>query len=85
MYNASKEFTHSHIVTAKNMDELTAGIEGKNFVKAMWCGCPECEAKIKELTAATSRCMPFDQTPVGDTCVYCGKKATKVIYFARAY
>lgn len=85
MYEMSKNFTHSHIVTAQNMDELTAGIEGKNFVKTMWCGCPECEAKIKELTAATSRAMPFDQTPIGDKCVCCGKKATKVIYFARAY
>ena len=29
--------------------------------------------------------MPFDQTPIGDTCVCCGKPAKKVIYFAKAY
>ena len=41
--------------------------------------------EIKELTAASSRNMPFDQTPIGDTCVCCGTKADKLIYFARAY
>ena len=31
--------------------------------------------------------MPFDQEgeKCGDTCVCCGKKADKVIYFAKAY
>ena len=55
------------------------------FARAMWCGDRACEDKIKELTAASSRNMPFDQTPIGDTCVCCGKKADKLIYFARAY
>ena len=35
--------------------------------------------------SASSRCMPFDQTPIGETCVCCGKPAKKVIYFAKAY
>ena len=51
----------------------------------MWCGDRACEDKIKELTNASSRNMPFDQTPIGDTCVCCGKKAHKLIYFAKAY
>ena len=42
-------------------------------------------SKIKEKFAATSRCMPFDQTPIGETCVCCGKPAKKLIYFAKAY
>ena len=48
-----------------------------------------CEDKIKEETAATCRCMPFDQTPVGCRCVRCGKQLQKgegyVAYFAKAY
>ena len=85
MFEQSKAFTTSHIVEAKNLDELRKAVDEKNFVKAMWCGCPECEAKIKAMTAASSRVMPFDQTPIGDKCVCCGKKADKVVYFARAY
>ena len=63
---------------------LTRAVDG-GFARAMWCGDRACEDKIKELTAASSRNMPFDQTPIGDTCVCCGKKADKLIYFARAY
>ena len=55
------------------------------YARAMWCGDRACEDKIKEETGATSRNMPFDQTPIGDTCVCCGKKADKVMYFAKAY
>ena len=41
--------------------------------------------KIKEEFQATSRNMPFDQTPVGDKCVCCGKKAKHKIYWGKAY
>lgn len=82
-------FRDSHIVTVHDMDELTAAINGGNFVKTMWCGDRACEDKVKELTAASSRCMPFDQTPVGNKCVCCGKPLAKgegkLIYFAKAY
>ena len=43
------------------------------------------EDEIKDRFSASSRCMPFDQTPIGETCVCCGKPAKKVIYFAKAY
>ncbi len=31
------------------------------FIRAMWCGCQECEDAIKEDFGVTSRCMPFKQ------------------------
>ena len=75
---------HTHVAT--NMAELEDILNNEpGFVKAMWCGDQACEDAIKEATAATSRVMPFDQTPVGDTCVCCGKKADKVMIFAKAY
>ena len=55
------------------------------YAKAMWCGDQACEDEIKDRFSASSRCMPFDQTPIGETCVCCGKPAKKVIYFAKAY
>ena len=59
--------------------------ENTGFVKAMWCGCRECEDKIKEDTGATSRCMPFAQETLSDKCVCCGKPATKMVYWGKAY
>lgn len=85
MYQKSKEFLESHIVECSNMEELESAVNAQNFVKAMWCGEKECEKAVKAATAATSRVMPFDQTPTGDKCVCCQKHAEKVIYFARAY
>ena len=85
MYNRAKENRIMHTVVAKNMDELNAGVQN-GFVKAMWCGDRACEDKIKEMTGATTRCMPFDADDIGsDTCVCCGKKAKAMTYFAKSY
>lgn len=86
MYIKAESFLNSHIVVAHNTDEMKEALDNRNFVKVMWCGCPECEAKVKELMQASSRVMPFDQTPIDDKCAICGKTGElKVVYFARAY
>lgn len=72
--------------TAVTYDEFKDLIQNQpGYVKTMWCGDVACEIKIKEDTTATSRCLPFDQTPVGTVCPVCGKKAEKVVLFAKAY
>ncbi|MDO4799235.1 MAG: proline--tRNA ligase [Bacillota bacterium] len=53
--------------------------------KAMHCGCEACEAKIKEETAVTIRCIPFEQEHLGDTCPFCGEPAKYQVYLAKAY
>ena len=55
------------------------------FIRAMWCGDSECEAKIKEDTAVTSRCMPFEQEHISGECVCCNKPAKKLVYWGKAY
>ncbi len=85
MLEKARLFRDEHIVDCSSVEELLEAVDNKNFVRAMWCGSPECEAKIKERTSASSRVMPFDQTSIGDNCICCGKKAEKLIYFARAY
>ena len=40
---------------------------------------------IKEDFGVTSRCIPFKQVKLSDTCVYCGKPATKMVYWGKAY
>ncbi len=55
------------------------------YVRMMWCGDRACEDKIKEETQATARCIPFTQEVITETCPVCGKKATKIVYFAKAY
>ncbi|MDO4632549.1 MAG: proline--tRNA ligase [Eubacteriales bacterium] len=59
--------------------------EKPGFIKAMWCGCQECEDALKEEAGVTSRCMPFEQETIADTCIYCGKPAKKLVYWGKAY
>lgn len=85
MYNKALAFRDSHVKIVSYTAELKDAVDSGNFALGMWCGDRECEDKIKEITGASTRNMPFDQTPCGDKCVCCGKKATKKIYFGKAY
>jgi len=86
MYEAAKARRDSQTYEAKTWEEFKKTFEEKTgFVKAMWCGDVECENKIKEELAVTSRCMPFKQETLSDKCVCCGKSATKMVYWGKAY
>ncbi len=86
MLERARAHRDAHTYVTTDFDEFVKTINEKpGFVKAMWCGCQECEDKIKEVTAATSRCMPFAQEQLSDKCVCCGKPAKKMVYWGRAY
>lgn len=59
--------------------------EKQGFIKAMWCGERACEEAVKEKTAATARCMPFEQEQISDVCFCCGKPAKHMVIWGRAY
>jgi len=85
LYRQADEFRRARTYTATDMEGLTRGVQD-GFVEAAWCGERACEDRIKELTGATSRNMPFDQSGMpSDVCVCCGKPAGKLMYFAKAY
>ena len=72
--------------TAKDYAELKDIADNKpGFIKAMWCGDRECEDKLKDELGITSRCIPFEQEHLGDTCVCCGKPAKHMLYWGKAY
>jgi len=77
------ETTTSVVTTPEEMREAADHKPG--FIKAMWCGELECEEKIKEVYGLSSRCMPFEQEKIAETCICCGKKAEKLVYWGKAY
>ncbi|MBQ9119944.1 MAG: proline--tRNA ligase [Lachnospiraceae bacterium] len=86
MLERARVHRDEHTYEAHTTEEFTEIVENKpGFVKAMWCGERACEDMIKEKTGATSRCMPFAQEHIADTCVCCGKPATKLVYWGKAY
>ncbi len=86
MLERARNHRDTHTYEATDYEIFKQTVEEKpGFVKAMWCGDLECELKIKEDTGATSRCMPFEQEKIADTCVCCGKQAKSLVYWGRAY
>ncbi len=77
-------FRDAHIFDPKDYAEFQEVIQ-RGWAFSWWCGRKECEAKIKEDTKATSRCIPFDQPGGQGRCIVCGEKADQKVYFARAY
>ena len=56
------------------------------YIKAMWCGETACEEQLKEETGGVkSRCIPFVEDHLGETCVCCGKQAKHMVVWGRQY
>ena len=87
MLETARAHRDAHTYEVTTYDEFVDTINNKpGFIKAMWCGDQACEDKIKEDTAATSRCIPFgDHKAISDKCVCCGRPAKKLVYWGRAY
>ncbi len=87
LYQRALENRENKTYKCKTIEEIISSLEekGDGFVKAMWCGDEECEDKVKEATGVGSRCIPFEQEEISDTCVCCGKKATHMVMWGKAY
>ncbi len=86
LFERAKKFREENIHEVKTWDEFRQTIENEGgFVRTGWCGSAECEAKIKEATRATVRCMPAANNGTGGVCVYCGKPSQHNPLFAQAY
>ena len=86
MFDACVERKNQKTNVAYSLEEIEKALaENQGYVKTMWCGDRNCEDKVKEVTGAPSRCMPFEQEHLADTCAICGKKATKMVVWGRQY
>ena len=78
------EFRDSNIHDPKDYGELKEVVQN-GWALSWWCGSADCEAKIKEETRATTRCIPLDQPGGSGNCIYCGAPASEKVYFAKSY
>ncbi len=86
MYNKALARREKMTYDAKNLEQMKEIAETKpGFIRAMWCGDRACEDKLKEVAGVSSRCIPFEQEKIGESCVCCGKKADKMLYWGKAY
>ncbi|MGH9572941.1 MAG: proline--tRNA ligase [Candidatus Acidiferrales bacterium] len=84
LHDRALEFRKANTVETSEYEEFKKAVE-KGFALSWWCGGGDCEAKIKEETKATMRCIPLDQERGDGKCVYCAQAAHDKAIFAKAY
>ncbi len=86
MLEKARKYRDENTHYAKNWEEFEDIANNKiGFIKAMWCQDEKCEDEIKEKTGLTSRCMPFEQEEISDSCVCCGEPAKAMVYWGKSY
>lgn len=84
LYRRALAFRTEHTFEPVDYAELREAVE-RGFALVWWCGSPDCEARVKEDTHATARCIPFEQPGGSGRCAVCGLSAERKVIFARAY
>lgn len=86
LHQRALSFREEHTTRVDSFEEFKKVIKEKGgFVSAYWDGTAETEAKIKELTKATIRLIPFGSEKEVGTCVLTGKPSSQRVLFAKAY
>ena len=85
IFEKARKFRDAHVYECDNYEEFKERIKDGGFFLCHWDGTAETEAKIKEDTQATIRCVPFayEQTPGID--MVSGKPSKCRVIIARSY
>ncbi len=83
---ARKNLAEKTSVATTHEEFLEIAENKSGFIKAMWCGDSACEDTLKDETGGVkSRCIPFDEEKLSDTCVCCGRPAKHMVVWGRQY
>ena len=86
LFDKAKTYRDEHITEVNSFEEFKKVLKEKGgFISAHWDGTSETENKIKELTKATIRCIPFDRKEEAGDCVLTGNPSKGRVLFAKAY
>ena len=85
IFEKARAFRDAHVYECDDYEEFKQKVNDGGFFLCHWDGTAETEARIKEETQATIRCVPFgyEQTPGVD--MVSGKPAKCRVIIARAY
>jgi len=88
LFDTAKRRLVEHTYSVDDWEAFKQQVDAGGFVYAHWDGTPETEAKIKEETQATIRCIPLSGQLAASgpgTCVYSGQPSERRVLFAKAY
>ena len=86
LYQKAKRNLEDNTYACATLEEVKEKMAARGgFANTMWCGDEACEVRMKEEAGVTSRCIPFEQEHLGDTCACCGKPAKHMVVWGVAY
>lgn len=86
LFERSLKFRAENIHQVDSYEEFKTRLEKDGgFYLAHWDGTAETEARIKEETQATIRCIPIEVEEEEGTCMVTGKPSARRVVFAKAY
>ena len=84
LFDRALAFRQQNTHDPKDYEELTQVVQN-GWALSWWCGSAECEARVKEDTKASTRCIPLEQSKGEGTCIVCGSPSKTKVIFARSY
>ena len=85
LYESAKQRLEANTFAFDDVEQLKAAQEKHTCFAKTWCGDEACEVAMKERAGVSSRCIPFEQEQLGETCPVCGKPAKKMVIWGVAY
>lgn len=85
LFEKARAYRDAHIFECNNYDEFKERVKDGGFFLCHWDGTAETEAKIKEDTQATIRCVPFDYEQTEGIDMVSGKPSKHRVIIARSY
>ena len=85
IFKKAKDFRDAHIYECDNYEEFKERVKDGGFFLCHWDGTAETEAKIKEETQATIRCIPFGVEQTAGVDMVSGKPSVARVLVARSY
>ncbi|OFO76225.1 MULTISPECIES: proline--tRNA ligase [Prevotellaceae] len=85
LFEKARAYRDAHVYECDNYDEFKERVKDGGFFLCHWDGTAETEAKIKEDTQATIRCVPFDYEQTEGVDMVSGKPAKCRVIIARSY
>jgi prolyl-tRNA synthetase len=85
LFEKAKVFLAENTKNVLDFEQFKSELEKGLFLNAPWCGDQKCEEKIKEITGADIRVIPFDNKKSQVACIWCKKPSQEMAIFARGY
>ena len=85
MFEKTQSFLKEKTKNVSDFEKFKTELENGTFLSSSWCGDQKCEEKIKELTGADIRLIPFNNNVLDSTCINCKRPSKGNVIFARGY